>query len=158
MKEGRGDWTRLPLGRTSEAMSDAPVAEPSAALRTFIDPGASFEGKLRLNEDLLIECEFRGEIESDARVIIGESAGVEAQIRAREVEIRGAVVGDVVATRQLTLRAGGRLHGAVETPCLEIEKHAFFNGSTTMVRPEVALRARAVEPEPSEVSIAPPKL
>jgi cytoskeletal protein CcmA (bactofilin family) len=90
--------------------------------------------------------------------VIGENAGVEADIRAREVVILGAVVGNVVATRQLTIRAGGRLHGDVETPCLEIEKHAFFNGRTSMARPERAAREAATaavsEPGPEQAAVA----
>jgi cytoskeletal protein CcmA (bactofilin family) len=128
------------------AAAPSEAAEEIAPLRTFIDGGADFDGTLRIASSLRIDSEFRGAIESEGTVVVGEAAGVEAHIRAREVIICGAVVGNVVATRQLTLRSGGRLHGDVETPCLEIEKHAFFNGRTTMVRPEVAIRASAEAP------------
>jgi len=74
-------------------------------------------------------------------VTVGEAAGVEARIRAREVIIRGAVAGNVSASRRLVIHSGGRLHGDAETPCLEVEKGALFNGRMTMVRPEVAARA-----------------
>lgn len=119
------------------------TAEEAVPLPTFIDDGADFDGTLRIASNLRIDSEFKGAIESGGTVTVGETAGVEADIRAREVIICGAVVGNVVATRQLVLRKGSRLHGDVETPCLEIEKHAFFNGRMTMVRPEVALRANA---------------
>jgi len=114
------------------------------APKTFVFQGAEFEGRLRLRESFRIDSEFRGEIESDGTVTVGEQGGVEARIRARVVIIRGAVVGDVSASRQLVIHAGGRLHGDVETPCLEIEKGAVFNGRMTMVRPEVAARAVAL--------------
>jgi cytoskeletal protein CcmA (bactofilin family) len=55
----------------------------------------------------------------------------------------------VVASRQLVLRAGGRLHGDVETPCFELEKHAFFNGRSRMERPEVGLRSRSERERPA---------
>ena len=117
----------------------APQAEP-AAMRTFIDPGAVFEGSLRLREDLRIECEFRGEIETEGTIVVGPSGCVEGNIRGREVVIFGAVVGNVAAARQLVVHAGARLHGDIETACLEIAKHAFFNGRTSMIRPLAALR------------------
>jgi cytoskeletal protein CcmA (bactofilin family) len=133
---------------------EPPPAAPAPVMRTFIDPGAVFEGTLRLREDLRIECEFRGRIDCEGTLVVGPTGCVEGDIRAREVEISGAVVGNVVAPRQLVLRAGARLHGDVETACLEIEKHAFFNGRTVMVQPLAALRAqtepRAPEPAPAD--------
>ena len=151
MEHQQREWLKRPIGQ-SAGDADAPGsgggAEPAELTRTFIDQGAAFAGTLRLHESLRLDAEFRGAIESEGTVVIGETAGVEADIRAREVVILGAVVGNVVATRQLTIRAGGRLHGDVETPCLEIEKHAFFNGRTTMARPERAVREAAATPEP----------
>jgi len=62
------------------------------------------------------------------------------------VVIRGAVVGDVTASREVVIHAGARLHGDVETPSLVIERGAFFNGRTRMYRPEHELRAPAPVP------------
>ena len=145
MQQGESGWVRrtVGIGAAGPGGPPTPVEPEAPALRTFIDQGADFDGALRLRESLRIDSEFRGSIVSEGTVTVGEAAGVEADIRAREVVICGAVVGNVVATRQLTIRPGGRLHGDVETPCLEIGKHAFFNGRTTMTRPEQVARGRA---------------
>jgi cytoskeletal protein CcmA (bactofilin family) len=127
MEDRRSGWER------KQIRSDA--AEPAA--------GGGGATTLRLRQDFRIDGEFRGAIVSEGSVIVGEAAAIEANLHAREIVIGGAVVGNVVASRQLILRAGARLHGDVETPCLQIEKGAVFNGRTTMVRPEVAARARA---------------
>ena len=97
-------------------------------------------GRLVTERPLRIEGEFRGEIESASTVIVTEGGSVEAPIRARTVEIRGAVVGNVTATRELVIHATGKLHGDVETPSLIIERGAFFSGGTQMYRPQQALR------------------
>jgi cytoskeletal protein CcmA (bactofilin family) len=141
MEEHGSGWQRMKL--------DSHGAEPGAELgqpggsATFIDQGADFEGTLRLREDFRIDGEFRGAIVGASTVIVGEAAGIEADVRGRDVIIAGAVVGNVVASRQLIIRAKGRVHGDIETPCLEVEKGAVLNGRTTMVRPEVAARASA---------------
>ena len=96
---------------------------------------------LRLLGPFRIDSEFRGAIESEDKVIVGESGGIESDIRAREIVISGAVVGNVYASRLLIIRKTGRLHGNIEAPCVEIERGAVFNGRTAMVRPEVAARA-----------------
>jgi cytoskeletal protein CcmA (bactofilin family) len=110
---------------------------------TFIDHGADFEGTLRLSESFRIDGEFTGTIESRSTVIVGEAAGIEANVHARDVIIAGAVVGNVIATRQLTLLGTARIHGDIETPSIEVQRGAMLNGSTRMVRPEVAARAAA---------------
>ena len=144
MESDRSGWVRKQV-RDGDA---APAAGRGRA--TFIDCGAELEGTLRLREDFRIDGEFRGAIVSEASVIVGEAAAIEAHVSAREVVIGGAVVGNVVASRQLILRAGARLHGDVETACLQVEKGAVFNGRTTMVRPEVAARAASRPAGPDE--------
>lgn len=140
-------WVRRQFQLEEPPAVAAPEPAPTLPPTTFVDAGAELEGRLRLHADFRIDTEFRGEIASDATVVIGPAAGVVAHVRAREVILEGALVGNVSASRQLVIRAGGKLHGDVETPCLEIEKGAFFNGRTTMVRPEVAARARAESAE-----------
>jgi cytoskeletal protein CcmA (bactofilin family) len=148
MEDGRSGWARKQI-RNGEA-EPAAAAAGGGGGATFVDSGADFQGTLRLRQDFRIDGEFRGAIVSEGSVIVGEAAAIEANVHAREVVIGGAVVGNVVASRQLTLRAGARLHGDIETACLQVEKGAVFNGRTTMVRPEVAARAKARLANPDE--------
>ena len=67
-----------------------------------------------------------------------------------EVYTSRAVVGDVNARRQVILHANARLHGNIETACLEIERHAFFQGQTRMTRPQAtSRRAQPSQPKPA---------
>jgi cytoskeletal protein CcmA (bactofilin family) len=137
-QDGNG-WLRKRI--ESGASESNQAHERSTA--TFIDSGANFEGSLRLTESFRIDGEFRGNIESRCTVIVGEGAGVEADVHARDVIIAGAVVGNVTATRQLTLRGTARIHGNIETPSIEAERGAVLNGMTKMVRPDAAARGTA---------------
>ena len=143
MQQRQTGWVSRQLdSEQTGASADSGARESQAGgHRTFVFQGAEFEGTLRLGASFRIDSDFRGEIVSEGTVTVGPAGGVEATIRAREVVITGAVVGNVTASRQLIIRSGGRLHGDVETPCLEIEKGAVFNGQMKMVRPEVAARA-----------------
>jgi cytoskeletal protein CcmA (bactofilin family) len=155
-----GDWKSIRLtgsaGRDGDAFSATGVERaagnentatgaPPTLSGTFIESGAIFEGRLLLQGDFRIDSEFRGELKTDGIIVIGPDGSVIGDIRARGVEIHGAVLGDVVGRRQVLLRAGARLHGNIETACLEIEKHAFFQGGTTMTQPQVA-HSRTDEP------------
>ena len=130
-------WERLPIVDPVERL-----ARPVEG-NTFIRPAAVFDGTLRLSRDLCIDSHFSGRIVTDGTLVVSPSGSIEGDIFAREVLICGAVVGDVDARRQFTLRATGRLIGDVESACIEIENYAFFNGRTKMTRPAATARAEA---------------
>jgi cytoskeletal protein CcmA (bactofilin family) len=139
----RQHWNRVGLAKRPTASVLEAELEPRDAppvSGTFISSGAIFEGTLTLKGDFHIDTEFRGELETDGTITIGPNGSVVGGIRGREVVIQGAVVGNVTAPRQLVVEAAGKLHGNIETACLEIQKHAFFQGSTTMTLPQASRR------------------
>jgi cytoskeletal protein CcmA (bactofilin family) len=117
--------------------------EPRESSGTFIGAGALFEGTLSLQGDFRIDSEFRGELCTDAKIVVGPKGSVVGDLKAREIEVFGAVVGNVSARRQMILHAGARLHGDIETACLEVERHAFFQGGTKMNEPQAIRRTSA---------------
>ncbi|MCA9504964.1 MAG: polymer-forming cytoskeletal protein [Spirochaetaceae bacterium] len=120
----------------AEAPSPAPRRPAARTLGAFMGAGARFEGNLSLKGDFYVDSEFEGELETDGGITVGPNGSIVGQIRAREVVIQGAVHGNVIAPRLLCLAAGAKLHGDIETACLEIERNAFFQGRTTMLRPQ----------------------
>jgi cytoskeletal protein CcmA (bactofilin family) len=128
-----------------DAVPAPPKSGSAGGLTAFIAQGCEFDGKLRVKGSLRIDGDFRGEIFSEDTVVVGETAGVEANVQSKTVVVSGALAGNVVASRQLVLHKNGRLQGSVETPCLSVEPGAVFNGRTKMVRPEVLLRAQATQ-------------
>lgn len=154
----RQHWNRVSMvepgkGRAVEAEESSPDASKPSG--TFIASGAIFEGTLTLKGDFRIDTEFRGELETDGTITVGPQGSVVGSIRAREVVIRGAVVGNVHAPRQLIVEASGKLHGDIETACLEIQKHAFFRGNTSMTLPQASRRPEHSETLEAESSFAP---
>lgn len=141
-------WRRLVPGVPVEATaSPRPEAEPAAfeASAALIASGVEMNGHLVVPSSVRIDGEFAGRLESAGSVFVSESGSVEAPIRARTVEIRGAVVGDVVATREVVIHATGRLTGNVETPSLVVARGASFNGASRMYRPERGAPSAAPE-------------
>jgi cytoskeletal protein CcmA (bactofilin family) len=118
----------------------------------LIEDGVEMNGRLVVPRSLRIEGEFRGAIESGSSVFVSETGAVEAPIRARSVEIRGAVVGDITASREIVIHATGRLHGDVETPSLVVARGATFNGRTRMYRPERNVQSSALPEQHSATS------
>jgi cytoskeletal protein CcmA (bactofilin family) len=145
----RARWSNLRIRSEAPAVptTEAEAPEPSESQRlhsgSFIGLGAVFEGTLKLQGDFHIDTEFHGELRTDGTLVVGPAASVLGDIHAREVIVDGAVVGTISARRQLTLRAGSRVHGDLETACLEVRPHAFFQGQTSMTRPQDASRETA---------------
>jgi cytoskeletal protein CcmA (bactofilin family) len=148
-------WRRLvpvapPAG--APARESQPELETRDVAAACIEHGVEMSGRLVVERPLRIEGEFRGELECASSVFIAETGAVVAPIRARSVEIHGAVVGDVVASREVVIHATGRLHGDVETPSLVVARGATFNGRTRMYRPE---RGLATETPASRDGVGP---
>ena len=140
-------WRRLVLGAPeADAPAQAPELPAPEADVARIEYGVEMTGRFVVDRPLRIEGEFRGELESTSSVLVCETGAVEAPIRARGVEIHGAVVGDVVASREVVIHATGRLHGDVETPSLVVARGATFNGRTRMYRPERSIQAESPGP------------
>ncbi|UCE88031.1 MAG: polymer-forming cytoskeletal protein [Deltaproteobacteria bacterium] len=111
-----------------------------------MDRGSSFEGKLSFKDTVRIDGSFRGEIESENTLIVGESGDVQATIRSQTVVVCGEVEGDVIAGRQVVVQKTGRLVGAIETPSLIVEEGAVLDGPVKMVRPTPPANGK-VEPK-----------
>ena len=160
MARGTGDWRRIVLGTGGGAQ--APVSRPTEAVPreedfARIERGVEMSGRLAAERSLRVEGEFRGEIQSASLVLVTEGGTVEAPIRARSVEIHGAVVGDVVAAREVVIHATGRLHGDVEAPSLVVVRGAFFNGRTRMYRPEHNTAQADAPPAPEALTPTTPR-
>jgi len=152
MDKPEAGWRRLVVGATQAAAPVRPEGEPGPAepVVAVIASGVEMNGRLVVPQSLRVDGEFRGELEIGASVLVSESGSIEAPIRARTVEIHGAVVGDIVATREVVIHPSGRLHGDVETPSLVVARGATFNGRSRMYRPERAVRSSALADSPAD--------
>lgn len=146
MADAQTGWRRVMLGAPEPV--EVPEETPAEPQSTTLDPGCEIEGTLTLDRSISVEGEFRGAIRCAETVTVGAQAAVQADIDARSIEIHGAVVGNVKASRELIIHTGARLHGTIDTPSLVIERGAFFTGETHMYRPEAGLRSSTVAPRP----------
>jgi len=133
-------WQKLEVGRrlSRRGASDEVTPKPPAEAEhiAYIHEGCEVEGALKVENSLQIQGDFRGRITARKTVTVEERASVTGEIQARIVIIEGAVVGNVTASREVVIRATGRLHGDVKAPAFQVERGAFLNGRTEMYRPE----------------------
>jgi len=110
-------------------------APPRSAASTFLDASSAFEGVIHSSEPLRLDGRVKGEIHCKDSVVIGESARIEATIRADVVAVAGEVRGEVHAARKITLGATARMVGDLTTPAIAIEEGAELVGRAQIGAP-----------------------
>ena len=112
---------------------------PAKASVAVIGRAMVIKGNIQSQEDLYIDGLVEGMLEvGNCRLTIGPHGRASAGAKAREVEVLGAIDGNVETTERIAIRTGGRLSGDVKTAGIVIEDGAYFKGSIDIVtrRPE----------------------
>jgi cytoskeletal protein CcmA (bactofilin family) len=108
---------------------------------TVIDGAAEIEGKLR-GKNVRILGRFKGEVELQGSLVLGEGSRVEATVIADSAEIAGDFEGDLVVKR-LVLLEKARITGSVDAQALAVREGAVINGTVT-----AGEKQRPAEPKP----------
>ena len=106
-------------------------------LTAYIDEGSEIEGTYTFSGTVLVNGKFKGDIQSNDTLIIGEKGVVNAKISAGSVVINGELVGNVVATERVELRGHARVFGDVEAPVVVVEEGVLFEGHCRMTKNRV---------------------
>ena len=141
----------------------APAAAPAAGARPAPSPvsqrGLStlssdlqFEGSISGAGDLQIDGAIKGDVRV-GRLIVGETGGVEGNVSADYVEVRGRIVGNV-SGKQVKLIATAYVDGDITAEQLSIDIGAYFQGRVLQGRREAP--AAASKPSTAAASAAPP--
>ena len=126
----------------------APAAVPQTAA---IGSSMYIKGDISTNEELLVDGEVEGSVESHSLLTVGPNGKVRANIKAREVIIFGRVHGNVDVTEKLAIREQGSLVGDIKTAGISIDDGAYFKGSIDIIRPDPKVTAKPVKSEAARV-------
>jgi cytoskeletal protein CcmA (bactofilin family) len=100
----------------------------------FLGDGSEFEGKYTCTGMVVLDTKFRGDIVSTGMLVIDEHGIVHADIQAESLVVRGEMVGTVVASERVELKATARVTGDIETPLLVMEQGAVHDGLSRMAK------------------------
>lgn len=104
------------------------IDDGTATPATFIEQGCELTGEMRFRDSVRIEGRAEGEIRAGGLVIVGESAEIQASVRAEAVIVHGSVDGDIRAKRKITLHKTARVAGELQSAGIVIEEGARFKG------------------------------
>lgn len=108
--------------------STGPIEEPVGEARTVLGAGCSFDGKLVCTGPTRLDGDFKGEIQADDLVIIGEHATVTADLNVQELIVSGIVRGNITSVRRVSLAPSAHIEGDIQTPSLTIKEGAQVKG------------------------------
>lgn len=115
-----------------------PAVKPTAVPeRTVVAPqaggvlstGVSIKGSVKFRNQLLIDGEVEGKIDSTGTLTIGKNARIRGEVRSKSVTVQGTVDGNIFASERCALQAGCTLRGDIEAPRLVVDENATFLGS-----------------------------
>ena len=92
-------------------------------------------GEVKGSEDLTVDGRIEGTISlSEARLTVGPSAHITADLSAKDVLIMGHVQGNVTASGRVELRAGSVVEGDIRALRLAVEDNAVFRGKVDLTQ------------------------
>lgn len=90
----------------------------------FFDKDTEIRGDLSFTGSFRIDGRFKGKINSDSILIVGENGKVEADIKIGSLIINGEVKGTIHAADRVEISSNGRVTGTIIAPKLVVEEGA----------------------------------
>ncbi len=95
----------------------------------FFDKDTHIEGDLSFKGSFRIDGSFKGTIDSDSTLIVGENGKVEAEIKIGYIVVNGEIKGNIQAKEKVEINSTGRVIGSVAAPKLVVEEGAYLETS-----------------------------
>src|SRR2546428_5855762 len=127
--------TRKPESAIPATPEQPNRSSTSAQSPGLLSRGVSIKGTVKFRNELMIDGEVEGTINSTGTLTIGEHASIRGEIRAKSVKVRGTVDGNIFASERCVLEAGCTLRGDIEAPRLVVDENATFLGSAKIATP-----------------------
>ena len=114
----------------------------------------NIKGEIRTREELFVDGEVEGLVESQSLLTVGANGKVRANIKAKEVVVFGSVRGNVEVTEKIAIRDKGSVIGDIKTAGISIDDGAYFKGSIDISRPEPKVTTKPIKTEVPIVTAA----
>ncbi len=99
---------------------------------TIVGKDVSLEGAVKGSGTIRIDGDIDGIIDIEGDLIIGETAGVRADVKAHNLLLAGHLRGKVEIQNKLELCSSGSLYGDVNTGTLVIQEGGYVQGEFIM--------------------------
>lgn len=95
----------------------------------FFDKETKIKGDLSFIGAFHIDGHFKGKIDSESVLIVGDNGKVEADIKIGHLIVNGEIKGNIQAKERVEVNSTGRIIGTVITPVLVVEEGAYLEST-----------------------------
>jgi len=95
----------------------------------FFDKETEIKGDLNFKGSFRIDGRFKGNINSDSVLVVGENGRIDADIKVGTVIIDGEIKGNIQARERVEIHSKGRVIGTILTPKLVVEEGAYLEAN-----------------------------
>jgi cytoskeletal protein CcmA (bactofilin family) len=95
----------------------------------FFNKDSEFKGDLFFKGSFRIDGKFKGTINSDSILVVGETGKVEADIKVGYLINNGQIKGNIQANEKAEINSKGKVIGSITAPKLVIEEGAYLEAN-----------------------------
>ena len=114
------------IGRRSDRPDLLRLAAQPNKTATLVGKTMRVHGEMYSEEELYMDGEFEGTLEVRQRLTIGPNGKIKANVKAKDLEVKGLIQGNVEAADRIVIMNGASIVGDVKTAGIVIEDGAFF--------------------------------
>lgn len=114
----------------SDKKGAAPT-RPTSTIECLVGANMVIDGNITFSGGLHVDGTVRGAIvaeSEDALLMLGERGTIEGEVRAPHVQVKGNMIGDIVASQKLELGPSARVRGNIYYKLLEMAAGSQVNG------------------------------
>lgn len=116
-------------------------------VNTIIGVGAVFTGNLDVKDTVRVDGEVKGNIKTEAIVILGGTAKIEGDIEADTIFTGGCVHGNLKAANKVEASSTARIYGDITAKILVVDENAIFQGKCDMGQERKAEKQKVEQKE-----------
>ena len=110
-------------------MKDRKSEMDEGKISGLFDKDSEFIGELNFRGSFRIDGNFKGKINSETMLIVGDIGRWEADVRAGQVVVNGEIKGTIQAQDLVEIHGKGRVIGTITTPRLIVEDGAYLEAT-----------------------------
>ncbi len=114
---------------------------------TIIAQGVKVEGDFQSQGDVVIDGEVSGSVKTAASLRVGETAVIQADVRAVSAVVAGAVRGNIHVSDTIELLSSSSVEGDIHAKSISVAQGARINGRVTMGDSPSALKDESEDEE-----------
>lgn len=108
-------------------------SQAASSMHNVLAMGTTIKGDIHAEEDFRIDGNIVGNIFCKGRIIIGQQSLIAGNIDGINIDMMGAIEGNITRTDIVILRSTAKLTGNISTKSIEIEPGAIFSGNCSMI-------------------------